>query len=45
MRRSFFIVGLGASAKGQLALIDILKNIHSNIDAAFIVVTHLWRHH
>jgi chemotaxis response regulator CheB len=45
MGRSFFIVGLGTSAEGQLALIEFLKNIHSNIDVAFIVVTHQWRHH
>lgn len=45
MERSFFIVGLGASAGGQSPLVEFLKHIHSDIDAAFIVVTHLWRYH
>lgn len=45
MEKPFYIVALGASAGGQNALIEFVKNIPRNLRAAFVVVTHLWRHH
>lgn len=41
MDRSFPIVGIGASAGGQEALLEFFKNLPPDPEAAFIVVTHL----
>lgn len=41
----FPIVGVGASAGGQQALRDFFSSIPPDIDAAFVVVTHLLRQH
>jgi chemotaxis response regulator CheB len=43
MKNSFFVVGIGASAGGQAALKEFLKNMPANMNAAFVVVTHLTR--
>jgi two-component system, chemotaxis family, protein-glutamate methylesterase/glutaminase len=41
----FFIVGVGASAGGQDALKQFFSSIPSGVNAAFVVVTHLFRDH
>jgi two-component system, chemotaxis family, protein-glutamate methylesterase/glutaminase len=38
-----YIVGVGASAGGQIALKEFFRSIPSDINAAFVVVTHLFR--
>src|ERR1041384_8205925 len=43
--RPFLIVGVGASAGGMDAFIQILRNIPGDIHAAFIFVCHLDPHH
>ncbi|HEY0653879.1 MAG TPA: chemotaxis protein CheB [Chryseosolibacter sp.] len=41
----FFIVGVGASAGGQQALKEFFSTVPAETDAAFVVVTHLFREH
>lgn len=43
--KSFPIVGIGASAGGLEALIDLLKNMPSDIGMAFVIVQHLQPQH
>src|SRR2546423_43602 len=43
--RPFLIVGVGASAGGMDAFIHILRNLPTDIHAAFIFVCHLDPHH
>lgn len=45
MDKSFFVAGIGASAGGLPALIELFKNIPQNIPMAFVVVTHLIRNY
>jgi len=44
-QESFFVVGVGASAGGQLALNDFFSAIPTDVNAAFVVITHLLRTH
>lgn len=43
MSKSFFTVGIGASAGGQRALAEFFDGLSPQIDAAFVIVTHLIR--
>lgn len=43
VKSDFFIVGVGASAGGHDALKEFFSTIPSDINAAFVVVTHLFR--
>lgn len=43
MKNPFFVVGIGASAGGQAALKEFLKNMPASVNAAFVIVTHLSR--
>jgi chemotaxis response regulator CheB len=45
VENSFFIIGLGSSAGGQNALLEFFENLPPDPNAAFVVVTHLWRTH
>jgi chemotaxis response regulator CheB len=38
---NYYIVGIGASAGGQQALLEFLKNLPDEPNAAFVIVTHL----
>lgn len=42
-KNEFFIVGVGASAGGQDALKQFFSSIPPSVNAAFVVVTHLFR--
>jgi two-component system, chemotaxis family, protein-glutamate methylesterase/glutaminase len=43
--QDYYIVGVGASAGGQDALKDFFSGIPVNVQAAFVIVTHLLRDH
>lgn len=43
MDKSFFAVGIGASAGGQASLCEFFDNVSENLNVAFIVITHLMR--
>ncbi len=43
MNKSFFTVGIGASAGGQAALTEFFDQLSPDSEAAFVVVTHLMR--
>ncbi|MET4138175.1 chemotaxis protein CheB [Pedobacter sp. UYP1] len=43
MTKTFFTIGIGASAGGIPALIEFFDNLPLNIKSAFIVATHLMR--
>jgi two-component system chemotaxis response regulator CheB len=43
MKRNFFVVGIGASAGSLPVLIDFFKQLPREINAAFVVITHLMR--
>ncbi|EDM37808.1 MCP methyltransferase, CheR-type [Pedobacter sp. BAL39] len=43
MKTSFYVVGIGASAGGLLPLYEFFDHIPSDINAAFVVTTHLDR--
>lgn len=43
VKSDFFIIGVGASSGGQEALKEFFSTIPSDINAAFVVVTHLFR--
>lgn len=45
INEDFIIVGVGASAGGHQALKDFFSAIPAEVDAAFVVVTHLLRQH
>jgi two-component system, chemotaxis family, protein-glutamate methylesterase/glutaminase len=42
-KHDLYIVGVGASAGGQIALKEFFRSIPADINAAFVVVTHLFR--
>jgi len=41
----YYVVGIGASAGGQIALQQFLENLPDTPNAAFIIVTHLSKNH
>lgn len=43
MKRDFFIVAIGSSAGGLPVMIDFFKQLPPEINAAFVVITHLMR--
>jgi len=45
MEKSFFIACIGSSAGGLTALVDFFEGVDHDISTAFVVISHLPRHH